>query len=150
MSTAPGNFFSWDEFEESSTAERLKLDNTAPPQARRAIVHLVETVLDPLREALGRPVRITSGFRSAALNAAIKGSATSQHMKGEAADIKVEGMGAEAIARAIVDLGVEFDQVIWYDPVRGGHVHVSCKAFGHNRRQTLWAPSGGGYVPWRR
>lgn len=150
MSAAPGQYFAWSEWEESSTAERLGLDNTAPALARRAIAHLVKVVLDPLREALARPVRITSGFRSAAVNAAIKGSPTSQHMRGEAADIKIDGMGAEAIARAIVDLNVEFDQVIWYDPSRGGHVHVSCKAFGHNRRQTLWAPSGGGYVPWRR
>ena len=48
---------------------------------------LVDKVLDPLRDAYGKPIIVTSGYRSPALNAAVKGSKTSQHMKGQAADI---------------------------------------------------------------
>jgi hypothetical protein len=143
-----GRFFSLAELTASGAASRLGLDNTPPPEAQRAMQLLVATVLDPLRTSLARPVRITSGYRTPAVNRAVSGSPTSQHMLGEAVDIKVDGMAAEALAAAIVALGVPFDQVIWYAPERGGHVHVSFTAKRANRRQTLHAPAGGGYVPW--
>ena len=56
---------------------------------------------------------------------------------------------AEALATAIVRLSVPFDQVIWYAPERGGHVHVSFTTKRRNRSETLHAPAAGGYVPWR-
>jgi uncharacterized protein YcbK (DUF882 family) len=51
------------------------------------LTNLVEKVLDPLREAYGKPIRVNSGYRSMAVNMAVGGAATSQHLKGEAADI---------------------------------------------------------------
>jgi hypothetical protein len=87
-------------------------------------------------------------YRVPLVNRAGSGSPTSQHMLGEAADIKVDGVAAEALAAAIVSLGVPFDQVLWYAPERGGHVHVSFTEKRTNRRQTLHAPAGGGYVRW--
>ncbi len=143
-----GRFFSWAELTASTAASRLGLDNTPTPEAQRAMQLLVANVLDPLRQALGRPVRITSGYRAPLVNRAVSGSPTSQHMLGEAADIKVDGVSAEALAAAIVSLGVPFDQVIWYAPERGGHVHVSFTVTRPNRRQTLHAPAVGGYTPW--
>lgn len=143
-----GHFFSWAELTVSTAAARLGLDNTPTPEAQQAMQLLVANVLDPLRAGLGRPVRITSGFRASAVNRAINGSPTSQHMLGEAADIKVEGVLAEALATAIVQLGVPFDQVIWYAPERGGHVHISFTVKRSNRRQLLHASVGGGYTAW--
>ena len=143
-----GRFFSWTELLTSGSASRLHIDNTPPPAAQENLKRLVATVLDPLRTALGRPVRVTSGFRSAAVNDAVKGSVTSQHMLGEAVDIKVDGYTAVELATAIVRLGIPFDQVIWYDPERGGHVHVSFTVTRANRRETLHAPVSGGYKPW--
>lgn len=143
-----GRFFSWAELTASGAAARLGLDNTPPPEAQAAMALLVEHVLDPLRAGLGRPVRVTSGYRAPAVNRAVSGSPTSQHMLGEAADIKVEGLTAEELARVIVGLGLPVDQVIWYAPGRGGHVHVSFTAKRANRGQALHASAGGGYVAW--
>ncbi len=144
-----GRFFSWAEMTASSAAARLGLSNQPTPDAQDAMAALVGDVLDPLRHGLGRPVRVTSGYRSPEVNAAVHGSATSQHMSGEAADIKVDGLSAQALAAAVVRLGVPFDQLIWYDEDRGGHVHVSYTTKRANRRQVLHAPSGGGYRPWK-
>lgn len=139
-----GDHFTLGEFEVTRTG----LPNSAPPGAILALGYLVEVVLDPLRIALGRQVNVTSGYRCPEVNRAVNGSRTSQHMVGEAADIKVEGIGAEALAMAIVILGGPFDQILWYDPERGGHVHVSYTAKRTNRRQMLHAPASGGYKPW--
>ena len=143
-----GRFFSWAEMTVSSAAARLGIDNTPTPEAQRAMQILVAYVLDPLRAGIGSPVRITSGFRAPEVNRAVNGSPTSQHMLGEAADIKVDSYKAEALATAIVRLGLPFDQVIWYAPERGGHVHVSLTEKRPNRGQMLHAPAAGGYVAW--
>ena len=66
------------------------LDNTPGERERLALLALVEKVLDPLREALGEPIRITSGYRSPELNRLVGGVPTSQHLKGEAADCTAE------------------------------------------------------------
>ncbi len=143
-----GRFFSWAELTSSRAASRLALDNTPTPEAQRAMQLLVAYVLDPLRQALGRPIRVTSGYRAPLVNRAVSGSLTSQHMLGEAVDIQVDGVGAEALAMYIVRLGLPFDQVIWYAAERGGHVHVSLTGTRVNRREVLHAPAGGGYVAW--
>ena len=71
-----------------------------------------------------------------------------QHVRGEAADIKVPGTSSEEVVRVLVHSGIPFDQAIWYAPERGGHVHVSYTARRANRRQTLHAPASGGYIGW--
>lgn len=147
----PGEFFTWAELSRTSTG----LANDPDAAARINLTILVQVILDPLRAHLGRPVRITSGYRSAAVNARIGGSKTSAHMSGEAADIKVDGLadgahGIVAALRAIHPPG-GWDQVIAYAPSRGGHVHVGIRAgaWPRHRQQVLWAPAGGGYVPYR-
>lgn len=141
----PGKWFSWREFERSSTAARLGLHNAITAEGRRRIRLLVRHVLDPLRESLGRPVRVTSGWRTPDLNRAMGGAAGSQHMRGEAADIVVDGMTSEQLAAAVLRVARP-DQLIWYAPERGGHVHVSWSADGDQRGEVLYAPAGGGYV----
>src|SRR5690349_8537766 len=93
-----GRFFTWAELAASGAAVRLGIDNTPPPEAQRALAVLVAHVLDPLREALGRSIVVTSGYRSREVNGAVNGSETSQHMAGEAADIMVPGLTAEQLA----------------------------------------------------
>ena len=117
----------------------------APADAEvQNLIALAANVLQPLRDALGKPVRITSGYRSEAVNRAVGGSATSQHRLGQAADIQVDGMAPAALAKAIVALALPYDQLI-QEPT---WVHVS---YGpRNRREKLTAKRAGGkmvYTP---
>lgn len=138
-----GKYFTLAEFTRSSAAARLGDPNTPTPEHLAAIRELCARVLDPLREALGRPVVVTSGYRSAAVNAAIGGSKSSDHMRGRAADVRVSGLTSREVARVVVLRGLPFDQAIWYDPERGGHLHLSYRLRG--RGEVLYAPVGGGY-----
>lgn len=132
--TKPGEYFEWSEFEVSRTAARLGLDNTLPAWARSNVLALVANVLDPLRVYLGRPIRITSGYRSPEVNEAVGGSKTSGHMTGRAVDLTVRGMTAQEIAAEVQKLGLAYDQMIVYSPARGGHLHLSYRE-GNNRQQ---------------
>ena len=130
--TGPSPHFTWAELGATG----------APPEAQVALAALVLAVLEPLRARIGKPVRVTSGYRSSAANAAIPGaSRTSQHPRGEAVDIVVDGMSSRELCRALLDAGVPFDQVIWYDADR--HVHVSFTARRPNRGECLHAHEGG-------
>jgi len=146
MKQGLGRFFSWAELTASTTARRLGIDNTPTPQAQAAMQALVADVLDPLRRMLGRPIRVSSGYRAPAVNRAIDGAEHSQHMRGEAVDIKVDGVSAKELATFILRSGLPVDQVIWYAPERGGHVHLSYTRERTNRRQAMHAPAGGGYL----
>lgn len=95
----------------------------------------MEQCLDPIREAWGKPIRVNRGYSSKQLNAAVGGVATSQHLRGEAADITT---GTREDNKRLFDLiqtlGVEFDQLI--DESGYKWLHISYKAQG-NRRQVL-------------
>ena len=73
---------------------------------------LVDSCLQPLRERLGKPIRITSGYRPPRLNTMIGGSKTSAHRFGRAADIVVPGMAPYYVMSEFIDLALEYDQVI--------------------------------------
>ena len=104
------------------------------------IVALIDVVLDPAREALGKPVVVNSGFRCPLHNKAVGGACNSQHVKGEAADIRSEDN--KKLARVIVKNG-RFDQLIIYPTLTTStsdatrFVHVSWKKNGGNRKQIL-------------
>ena len=141
-----GQWFTLGELPRTSTG----LSNIPPEEAYANLGRLVETLLDPLRNDLGQPVRVNSGYRSAVVNTAIGGSRTSRHRLGLAADIKVRGMDSAALTDRIEQLRqdgfIDYDQVIAYAASRGGHVHVGLAPEGKTpRRQMLWAPKGGGY-----
>lgn len=90
MGTISRNF-SYCEFEASDTAKRLGIINAITTvEVREAVRELVLTVLQPLRDDWGEPLHVNSGYRCPALNKAVGGVPTSQHVKGEAADIKAE------------------------------------------------------------
>ena len=111
-----------------------KIDNTPTTEVQLNLIKLVDKVLDPLRIAYGKPIKVNSGYRCPKLNKAVRGSATSQHVLGQAADItggnKTEN---KIIFDLIKSLKLPFDQLIWENG--GAWVHVS---YGpRSRRQVL-------------
>ena len=124
------------EFVKSNTAARLGINNNPSEDVKKNIELLVEKILDPLREKFGKPIIVTSGYRCKELNKAVGGAAKSQHMSGEAADIRTVEDSKSAnkeLFKLIIELGLPFDQLINehdYD-----WVHVS---YGkRNRRMIL-------------
>ena len=142
-------YFTIQELTKSATAQRKGIDNTPSVQVRANLTALIEKVLDPLREAYGKPIIVTSGYRCEKLNKAVGGAASSQHVKGEAADIRsVQDTPEEnkKLFDLIVKLGLPFDELIneyGYD-----WVHVS---FGsRHRRQKLKAVKKNGRTSYVR
>lgn len=80
-------YFSFTEFERSETAYLHAIDNTIPDRLKGNVAALVDNVLDPLREAWGKPLTVTSGYRCPEVNRLVGGVATSMHTQGMAADI---------------------------------------------------------------
>ena len=108
--------FSLAEFTESNTATRNGIDNNPSAEHIHNLVELCENVLQPLRDRIGSSIRVTSGYRSEALNNAIGGSKTSDHSHGRAADIKlvINGVNiSEELYHGIKAMGVPFKQLIW-------------------------------------
>ncbi|WP_289763614.1 D-Ala-D-Ala carboxypeptidase family metallohydrolase [Paramuribaculum intestinale] len=99
-------YFSFQEFERSDTAYRHGIDNTMPEAAKKNVAVLVDKVLDPLREAWGKPITVTSGYRCATLNKAVGGVPTSMHLTGNAADITT---GNEVDNRRLYQLAQELN-----------------------------------------
>ena len=81
--------FTYDELTYSPTAERLKLDNTPNKKELTYLQMLANEILQPIRDKWGKPIVVTSGFRSEKVNSAVGGVKTSQHRLGQAADIKI-------------------------------------------------------------
>ena len=132
--------FTLQEFTKSQTALRQGIDNTPEGQHLEAAKKLFEHVVQKVRDNFG-PTVINSGYRGPKLNEAVGGSKTSQHCKGEAADIECPGVPNADVAQWIVD-NLEFDQVIleFYTPgiPDSGWVHVSYSADG-NRKKSMTA-----------
>lgn len=83
-------YFTIEELVQSSTAKRKKIDNTPNEEIRENLIWFIDNVLDPLREAWGAPIHVSSGYRCEKLNKAVNGSKTSTHMSGLAADLYVK------------------------------------------------------------
>tara|TARA_Y100000593_G_scaffold2622_1_gene5305 strand:+ start:15 stop:518 length:504 start_codon:yes stop_codon:yes gene_type:complete len=142
--------FTLAELTKSNTATRLGISNTPDKEGIHKLRLLATELLQPLRNAVG-PLRVTSGFRSESLNAAIGGSNKSQHTKCEAVDlqfVKRGRMDNMRIFNAIISQGLEFDQCIleFGNPAPTAHkdsdnpdwIHISWKITG-NRKQILVA-----------
>lgn len=131
-------YFSLSEFVDSMVARRYGIDNTPSASAIANIEALVTHVLDPAREAFGAPVRVNSGYRCSRLNAAVGGSARSQHLRGEAADLNTGSLqGNKKLYELLRNL--PHDQLIWERGNDKGPawVHVSYKRDGDNRGEEL-------------
>lgn len=127
-------YFSIKELCSSDTARARGIDNTPTTKVELALTNLVDNVLDPLREWYGKPIIVNSGYRSPKLNTEVGGSKTSQHMKGEAADITAGSKEENKKLFDYIKSNLVFDQLI--DESNFSWVHVSFKPAG-NRRQIL-------------
>ena len=132
--------FSLKEMTKSMTAQRKGIDNTPGAGEIKNLGDLCYEVLEPLRAHFDKPVTITSGYRSEALCEAIGSKKTSQHAKGQAADLEINGVPNIKIAYWLQN-NVDFDQLImeYFDPNDGskGWIHVSYNEKGSNRKQVL-------------
>lgn len=120
--------FTLKELTKSDTATRLGLDNTPDDETIENLKLLCEKVLQPVREHFGKSVTVNSGYRSPESNAAVGGSKTSDHCKGQAADIEINGVANPDLAQWIMD-NLEYTQLILEFYTQGqpnsGWVHVS-------------------------
>jgi hypothetical protein len=138
----------------SDSAKRHGIDNTPTAEHLENFKLLAEKVFEPIRAHFGVPIHISSGYRSKALNAFIKGSASSQHCKGEAIDIDMDGSSNGVTNKMIFDFikeKLDFDQLIWEFGTDSNPdwVHVSYTKVG-NRKQKLKAVRSGSkttYLP---
>lgn len=130
-------YFTMRELTQSATAQRKGIDNTPDSKVRANLTTLVANLLDPLREKWGKPIIVTSGYRCQKLNRAVGGASKSQHLYGEAVDIKAVGgkpSDNKKLFEIVQSSGLPFDQLI--DEYGYQWVHISFRE-GRNRRQVL-------------
>jgi zinc D-Ala-D-Ala carboxypeptidase len=121
--------FTLKELTRSDAATRLGLDNQPNDEALENLKLLCEKVLQPVRDHFGKSVTVNSGYRSPESNAAVGGSRTSDHCKGQACDLEIDGIPNPELAQWIMD-NLEYTQLIleFYTPggdPNAGWVHVS-------------------------
>ena len=136
--------FTLDEMIKSQTALRRGLDNSPEPKQLENLLTLCEKVLEPIRVHYERPVVINSGFRSLLVNRAVGSKDSSQHARGEAADIEIPGVDNLELYYWIAQ-ELDFDQLIleyYSGEPSSGWVHVSYVG-DDNRHQTLRIDKGG-------
>lgn len=126
------NNFTLSEFTRSNNAERLNIENRPNAEQTENLRKLCTRLLQPLREIYGEPFFVNSGFRSQQLNKLVGGVPTSQHTKGQAADIRVKE--PRKLLSELLKSGLEFDQAILYPTF----LHLSYNS-GNNRKQVLYA-----------
>lgn len=133
--------FTLEELIKSETALRHDMDNTPGEAEIAALKLLAEKVLQPVRDHFGKGVKVNSGFRHPEVNAKVGGSKTSDHCRGQAADIEIPGVANAELAQWIKD-NLEFRQLIleFYTPgiPDSGWVHVSYVS-EDNKKQVMTA-----------
>lgn len=142
MNTPVTMHFTIEELYASATAKAKGIDNKPNVQQITNLVYLAAFVLEPLRVAMNEPIKIGSGFRSKELNKAVGGVANSQHMKGQAADLCIDGdIKKGRTWFEYIKKNLPFDQLIWERNPKTGScwVHVSFvyPDFGKNRHQII-------------
>ena len=145
--------FTFNEFEDSDKARELGIDNRLPELAEAHIVELVDILLDPLREAWGGPLTVSSGYRCPELNRAVGGSETSAHLAGWAADLvpaSEDPRGVQGLVDFAVELltatGLPFDQLI--DERSGGSrwLHLGIRNLKGEQRRQVKVYDNGKYI----
>lgn len=132
----------------SPTAVRLGIDNTPEEHQLKRMKLVAEKCFEPIRAHYGKPINVTSFFRSLELNKAIGGSSkTSQHMQGEAIDFVCEGMKE---LFEWIQKNIEFDQLIWEygDDQEPDWIHISYTEQRPNRQQVLRVERVNGKMEW--
>lgn len=124
----------------SDTAKAKGIDNSPTNEHLRNLIDIANNVFQPLRDGIGKPIRISSGYRSEKLNKAVGGSKTSQHNKGQALDLVATSGFTNKDVFDYIKNNLEFDQMIWEfgTDKNPDWVHVSYVK-GKNRKQILKA-----------
>jgi zinc D-Ala-D-Ala carboxypeptidase len=134
--------FTLDELKHSNTAKAEGIPNEPGPAEIEALRALCAAVLDPLREALGKPIRINCAYRGPVLNKRVGGVANSQHLTGQAADLQSSGASVLDVFKLIIRQGLPYDQVIYEaKSATSKWVHVS-HVNGANRSEIRVAKFG--------
>jgi zinc D-Ala-D-Ala carboxypeptidase len=131
----------------SEQAKRMGVSNMPTPEHIDNFKKLAENVFEKIRNNFRVPIHISSGYRSIELNKAIKGSSTSQHCRGEAIDIDMDGSANGVTNKMVFDYiykNLDFDQLIWEfgTSENPDWVHVSYNSKGTQRKQVLKAIRG--------
>lgn len=130
--------FTVSEFVRSETADRKGINNRLPKELLPNVQALVDNVLDPLREAWGGAIIVNSGYRCEALNKAVGGVSTSDHLKAMAADVTVGGIKEnKRLFNLAQELKLPFKQLILEQG--GKWVHISYDK-SNEKRQILYLP----------
>lgn len=132
--------FTLEEFIQSSTASKYKIDNTPSEEVKNNIITLVKNILQPIRDEWKKPITVNSGYRCKALNDKVKGSKTSQHLTGDAADITTGSpQDNKKLFHIIVDMAqqkkVTYGQLI--DEYNYKWLHISNTIPGRKPNQDL-------------
>lgn len=126
--------FTLEELTYSRTAVENGIANDPSPQEKASLQYLADNLLEPLRQFYKKPIAVLSGFRNKEVNRLVGGVATSQHVKGEAADCYTPE-GPAKLLDLLMKSGLEFDQAILYR--RRRFLHLSLKESGKNRMQVI-------------
>jgi zinc D-Ala-D-Ala carboxypeptidase len=134
---------SYSEATKSLTAIRDGIDNTPGKNELANMKHIALNIFEKVRGHFCCPIHVSSFYRSPELNRAVKGSKTSQHVKGEAMDLDADTFGITTNKRIFdyIRKNLEFDQLIWEHGTdkNPAWVHVSLKKHGVNKKQVLVA-----------
>lgn len=131
--------FSYSEFQNSNIAKAKNIDNTLPEDLKPSVKALVDNVLQPLRILHGKTLTVSSGYRCPELNTEVGGKATSQHLRGEAADIACALKPVE-LARLAHESNLPYDQMGLYNTF----VHFSYNPDGEQRGMVFYSNSYNG------
>ena len=136
-------------WEEATVTQQRNLDNTPPLVVIPSLVMVFNEQMEQVRELLGCPIHVNSGFRSIEVNAAVGGVSSSQHCKGQAVDwTPMKEVGLKEAYDAIVASDIVFDQLIFEF---GSWIHISRPGFGDAPRKSKlmvgkW--TNGAYLPY--
>jgi hypothetical protein len=131
-----GKYFNIKELSYSRIAAEKGINNNPSGDVKRNLELLIDKCLDPIREAYGKPITVSSGYRNCLVNQLVGGKANSQHLKGEAADIVGKN---EKETKCIFEIAKKgnYDQLLFERNKKGNvWVHISCKVEG-NRHQCI-------------
>ena len=117
--------FTLQELIHSDTANAYKINNTPSEPVINNLKALCLNVLQPLRDKLGKPMIITSGYRNSQVNKLVGGASNSGHLTGQAADFIVKGMTPAQVVEFIKKSGVKFTQLIEEYNLNTSWTHVS-------------------------
>lgn len=131
--------FTLQELIRSETAARFRIDNTPPKEVVDNLRELCGRLLEPLRQIVGQPIRINSGYRCPELNTRVRGVKNSQHIIGEAVDIECPAIGNHSLYYLIKRSLLVFDQCLYeYGDEKDwtkGWIHLSFSQWKKNRRE---------------